>query len=364
MKKLKVLFLIDSLKMGGAERITVSLLPHFQQIEPVVATLHDDDSPLLSMLGAVPFWPLHATRLLDPQAFKRFLRLLDEQQFDVIHAQLQHATVFAALANRLRGIPVVTTRHVISDNTSTWKSKLRVRMEQLATRFGVERVIYVSKAALDAHQRSFSYPDSRRLVIHNGIEIERFLSTASPQATRLALGLKPNARTVTLIGVMRPGKGHSVAIALARELPDTEVLLVGDGELSEELRLEASTIPNVHFGGARKDIADILAATSVLILPSESEALPTVLIEAGAASVPVVATRVGGVSEAVVDGETGFLISPGDWDALAKKVRFLLDNPSIAESMGQKASRFVAEHFSIERQVLQLSTLYRDLAQS
>lgn len=363
MNKLKVLFLIDNLKMGGAERITVSLLPHFQQIEPVVSTLHDHDSPLLSMLGPIPFRPLHATRLLDPKAFRRFIRLLDEEQFAVIHAQLQHATVFAALANRFRGIPVVTTRHVIFDDKSTWKSSLRVRMEQLATRIGVERVIYVSKAALEAHQRSFAYPDKRRLVIHNGIEIEQFLSSKTPKSARLALGLKPDAQTITLIGVMRPGKGHSAAIALAREIPDTELLLVGDGQLAEGLRQEANAMPNVHFLGARKDIADILAATSVLILPSESEALPTVLLEAGAASVPVVATHVGGIPEAVVDGETGFLVPSGNWAKLTEKVRFLLDNPAIAELMGRKASQFVAEHFSIERQVMALTALYSDLAQ-
>src|SRR5687768_7721506 len=102
--------------MGGAERITVALMPFLNEITPIICTLYDHESPLKQQIGAIKHINLDAKRLTDPTAFMRFLGVLKQERIDVIHAQLQHATVFAAAAQLLRGLPYVVTRHVVTDD--------------------------------------------------------------------------------------------------------------------------------------------------------------------------------------------------------------------------------------------------------
>ncbi|MDQ7036282.1 MAG: hypothetical protein Q9P01_16055 [Anaerolineae bacterium] len=103
-RKLRVLYCIDSLKMGGAERITAALMPHLTDITPIICTLYDHESPLKQQVESIPSVNLDAKRLIDLSAFRHFLRVIKDERIDVIHAQLQHATIFASLAQSLRGI--------------------------------------------------------------------------------------------------------------------------------------------------------------------------------------------------------------------------------------------------------------------
>ena len=140
---LRILLLIDSFRMGGAERITVALLPHFDRsrVTPLVCPLHRRrESPLSEQLGDVPRFDLGAKRLIDLAAFRRLLRLLREQEIDLIHAQLQDVTVLAALANKMTGIPVVVTRHLIYDDAQNLRRRLRNRLERFAVRLYQSRL--------------------------------------------------------------------------------------------------------------------------------------------------------------------------------------------------------------------------------
>src|SRR4051812_15232081 len=220
---MRVLFLIDSFQMGGAERITAAILPHLDRsrIEPLVCTLRTrGDSPLAQKLGGVPRFDLGAWRMLDPFAFRRLLRLLRMQQIDLIHAQLQDATVFGVAANKLTGIPVVVTRHIIGDDVRTTRKRMRNYVEGMSVRTGVKRVITVSDATRDYYARQMSLPLSRFQTIYNGIDLDNFAQAADKQAERAALGLSMQGPLVTMIGVMRPGKGHQVAIEAARHVPE------------------------------------------------------------------------------------------------------------------------------------------------
>lgn len=363
---LRVLFLIDSLKMGGAERITVSLMPYFTDIIPIVMTLYDHDSPLQDRLKQefdhVRLINIGASRLLDPGAHLRFLQRLRQEKIDVIHAQLQHATVFAALARRLNGIPVAITRHVVHDDTTTGKRARLVQAEHTAIRHGVDVFVSVSQAALDVSAPAIGIPMDRCQVVYNGIDVNRFKLDSDKRALRDQLDLPQDSMLVTMVGVMRPGKGQTYAIEAFKSLPDVHLVLVGDGELADDLKAQAAGMDNVHFMGTRKDIPEILNASDVFILPSDIEALPTVLIEAGAAGLPVIASDVGGISEIIVDGTTGILIPPARPDMLAEKIRYLAENPQMADEMGDEAYRTIHSKFTVERQAQQLTDLYKQLA--
>ncbi|MCU0497711.1 MAG: glycosyltransferase [Anaerolineae bacterium] len=354
---LRVLFLIDTMQMGGAERITAQLLPGFDRIQPLLCTLQPRrDSPLTTQLQAIPRFDLGARRLLDPIAFMRLLQLLRTQQIDLIHAQLQDATIFAALAGRLTGLPVVITRHLIGDDTATPRKRWRNQLEQAAIRWGVTRLICVSDAARDHYAQLTGLPSDRFITIYNGIDLTPYNTPSDRSRLRADLGLDPQALIVTMVGVMRPGKGHEIAIRAAEALPTLHFLLVGDGERRADL--EAHAPPNVRFLGQRLDIPQIWRASDIAILPSESEALPTVLIEAGAAALPTIATRVGGIAEVVIDGETGLLIPPKDPAALITAIQTLIQRPDLRLSMGGRAADWVRERFTLDGQRAALSALY------
>ena len=359
----RVLYLIDSLKMGGAERITVTLLPFFKDITPIACTLYDHDSPLKDRLleTGIPLLNVGAGRLADPGAHARFLKLISDEKIDVIHAQLQHATVFASIARRVRNVPVVVTRHVVEDDMTTNKRSRLAKAERIAIRFGVDKLVSVSKAALDAYRPVVGLSEAKCDVIYNGIDLERFQIDDDKSSLRKSLAFPQDKLIVTMVGVMRRGKGQTVAIEAAKKLPDVHFVFVGDGELADDLKAQAADLTNVQFMGTRTDISEILNASDIFILPSDLEALPTVLIEAGAAGLPVVASDVGGVGEIVQDEETGLLIPPRNPSALAEKIAVLAENPERMTQMGQAAFERVNANFTLQKQAESLSALYRSL---
>ncbi len=347
--------------MGGAERVTAAFLPHFDRarVTPIVCTLRTrGESPLVQRLGDTPRFDLAARRMLDPVAFRRLLRLLRAERIDLIHAQLQDATIFAVAANKLIGVPVVVTRHLMADDARNRRRRIRNDVERLAIRAGVARVITVSDAARDSYVRLTGLPLSRFQTIYNGIDLDNFGRADDKNAERRALGLPPEGPLVTMVGVLRPGKGQAVAIESARQLPGVHFLLVGDGEHRASLEEQARGLDHVHFLGQRMDVPQIPRASDLLILPSDNEALPTVLIEGGASGLPAVATCVGGVPEIVEDGVTGILIPPQNPAALASAMRRLIDDPALATRMGEQAYRRVRARFTLPGQTAALADLY------
>jgi glycosyltransferase involved in cell wall biosynthesis len=367
----RVLLLIDSFQMGGAERITAALLPHLDRsrVTPILCTLRSrGDSPLAAQLGDnIRRIDLGAKRMIDPAAFQRLLRLLQEEHIDLIHAQLQDSTVMAVAAHKLTGIPVVVTRHLIgedhlSDGKRTLKQRLRNNLERISVQAGVARVITVSNATRDVYANQTGLPLNRFRTIYNGIDLEKFSRAEDKTVVKKALWLPMDNPLVTMVGVLRPGKGHSVCIEAARSVPNAHFVLVGDGMLRESLEAQAKDLKGrVHFLGQRMDIAAILSATDIFVLPSDSEALPTVLIEAGAAGLPVVASNVGGVPEIVEDGVTGILIPPQDPQALADAIKRLIDDPVLARGMGDEAYQRVREKFTLSSQTTELIELYESV---
>ncbi|MFN8373156.1 MAG: glycosyltransferase family 4 protein [Anaerolineae bacterium] len=360
-KPLRVLYLIDAMRMGGAERITAALFPYLdrQRVTPILCTLHRRrESDLINTIGDVEHIDLASKRLVDPAAIKRLIDLIQERNIDVIHAQLQDATVFAALARVFTHTPIVITRHLMEDDRKNIRRRLRNRVERFTISSSVARVISVSDAALEAYVQKLQISRERFVTVYNGIDIERFKPNADKSDMRKKLNLPDDKPLIAMVGVMRGAKGHDVAIEAARQVTNAHFLLVGDGAQRPQYEQQAQGLSNVHFLGQRMDVPEILSACDILILPSDMEALPTVLIEAGAAGLPCVASDVGGASEIVKDGETGFMIPPRNPDALAAALKRLLDDPAFAKAMGDKARAMVLERFTLSKQALELVELY------
>lgn len=365
---MRVVVMMSSIAMGGGERNIVSALPyiHAAGAEVSLCTLNTRrDSPLTDDFNAsgIQRFDLGAKRMIDLAAWGRFRAMLRDERIDLVHSQDQDTHVYAATALRLLGKPVVMTRHVMIEPMDTFKESIRARMVLGAARFGADRVLAVSEAVRQRFAEQAHIPLERIETIYNGIHVEHFATRNRRIAKRAELGWGADDPVIVMVAVLRRGKGHEVLFEaipqIKAAIPNAKIKLVGDGELAESLRQQAAPYGDtVEFMGQRMDVPELLGASDILVLPSWSEALPTVLIEAGAASLPCVATDVGGAGEIVQDGDTGYLVQPGDSAQLAAHLITLLQNQAQARAMGERARQRVLDTFSLTRQAEQTVALY------
>ena len=375
-RPLRPLVLLSGLATGGAERVTVSFVRRLRAmgIDAAVCTVTArHDGPLAAELPAagVPRHDLAARRLADPWPVIRLLQLLKRERPDVVHAHGQDASIVADAVRRLRAFPLVITRHVMEEPMGDRRQRLRARAACGALR-RADAVIAVSGAIAERLAELSGRPREAIHVIANGIELDRFVD-GGPEAratARAALGARPDEPLVLVPAALREGKGHEVLLralpALRSRVPAVRVLFAGAGEREAALRREARTVGDaVQFLGLRTDIPELLTACDLVVLPSATrsdgtveEALPTVLLEAAAAGRPVVATRMSGIPEIVVDGETGLLVPPGDHAALADAIATLLLDGARARAYGAAAYRLARQRFSITTMVARTLDLW------
>jgi glycosyltransferase involved in cell wall biosynthesis len=340
---------------------------------PVLCTFtsHHDNAELAEEVrnAGVTRYDLGAQRLSDPRALARYLRLVARARITVVHAHGQDAWILGSMARRFTNVPLALTRHVLDEPADTWRQALRRRSALAAARHA-DALVAPSAATADRLGQLAGFCPSRIHVIPNGIELERFDRPASAPGrdeTRRALGFGAHEKVVLLPAVLRHGKGHDVLLdalpAIQARVPDVRVVFAGSGERDAELRgLAQAHGREVVFLGHRNDLPELLAASDLVTLPSLSEALPTVLIEAAAASRPVVATHVGGTPDIVEHRVTGLLVPSGDRHALADAIVSLLTDPGKAEAFG-RAGRVVAHYrFSLDGHVDRTLELWSRIA--
>jgi glycosyltransferase involved in cell wall biosynthesis len=205
--------------------------------------------------------------------------------------------------------------------------------------------------------------------IYNGVPTEAYIANRSTrQALRASIKIS-NERFICLhIGRFSAQKNHRLLIEafthVLKEIPDAILLMAGDGELRSEMEKFTQYLgleKSVRFLGTRKDVPELLAACDLLVLSSDWEGAPIVVLEAMAAGKPVVATAVGGVSDLVIQRETGLLVPPRNAYALACAISRIYKNPSRAIEMGQRGRRIVKTRFDTKEMTQQYETLYLNL---
>lgn len=370
----RVLYLIDSLGPGGAEHLLAAYLPFLRRagvVPTVVALQEQQGNPVAHRIAAqgVPVTELGIRRLRERGAFARVRNAIAAADPEVVHTQLEFAAILGIPAARLHGLPTVATLHTLDAPPPRSRLALHFRLMAWALR-RARRVIAVSEITRRHYLERARLRPERVVTIYNGIDPAAFqVEPGVRQEARAEWAIPPAAPVVATVAVLREPKGiqHMLA-ALARvaaAFPTVRYLVVGDGPYRRALEEQTEHLglaDRVVFAGAREDVARLLAAADVFVLPSLTEALPTVVAEAMAAGLPIVATTAGGVPEMVRHGEAALLVPPADPDALAAAVLRLLGNPRQATAMGRSGRRLVAERFDIRTQARALTEDYRALA--
>jgi glycosyltransferase involved in cell wall biosynthesis len=231
------------------------------------------------------------------------------------------------------------------------------------------RIATVTSDLADLVSTLTRVPRDRIAVVQNGIRIPERLAVPVRDAWRAEiradLGLASAERLIVCVGNLYPVKDHATLLRACATLAEVHVAIAGRGEEEAALRALAAELgmaSRVHLLGLRDDIPRLLAAADLFVHPSRSEELPLAVLEAMAAAKAVVATRVGGVPDAVVSGETGLLVGPGEPKPLADAIETLLRDPSLAERLGQAARCRVEALFDHERMVDRYLEIYESLS--
>ncbi len=364
--RVRIAFCITDLDPGGAERALVQLVTRLdrERWEPAVFCLSGPGALAHELQKAgIPVMCLGATRWNQLLAILRLVRKLEQFRPAILQSFLFHANLACRIAGRLAGV----WRIVSGIRVAEKRSRFRLRIDRWTNGLVLANVC-VSQAVADFSVAQSGLSQQKIVVIPNGVDIARFASAVPADLTALAI---PRGSQVLLtIGRLDRQKGLSTLIEaaaiVAPKFGNTHFLLVGEGSQRAEIEnliREKGLVERVHLAGWRTDVPELLAAGTALVLSSLWEGMPNVVLEAMAAGLPVVTTRVEGTSELVIEGQTGLLVPPQSPAELAAAIETILSNPAQAKSMGQLGRERAATEFSWDKMVNRYSELYSRLIQ-
>lgn len=366
---MKVFHLIATLGYGGAEILLTALLPYLKQrgVDVAVVSL-SHDMPLQDRFRADGI-PLHSLGHQGTvyslrgmaRSYRRLRDLLKRERPDVLHSHLYLPDLIARLAAP-RSCSLMTTLH---GKDQWWGERDRVRsigktwVDRITGTFRGVRYVSVSEDVRKEACLALGVLPARHRVIYSGVDAAHFPLMQRSQERQPAL---------VQVGRFYSEKGHATALnalgLLRASFPNLRLVLVGDGPLRHTLESQARNLKildAITFAGTQTDIRKYLGAADICWMPSDREGLGMACLEAMASGLPVVATAVGGLQEAVSDGETGFLVPRGDHRALAERTALLLRDRVLSFRLGVNGRRRVEKLFAIETTAMRYHESYEDL---
>jgi len=366
----QILHLISSSGLLGAERVLLELAEQSKRagIKVTVGVLKNSRNPNLELANTASglgfqVQIFHCNGRFDNDTAQTIKGYMEKEGVNVLHSHNYKSNFYAWRALSNNNIRWVVTKH---GRRSGPKLFLYNFLDGFIVRHA-DRVIAVSKE-IGRKARLAGIAQEKILLIENGVNLERFATSTAPEAIKESLGIKKEPLIVGSIGALTREKGHQyllrAALKVIRIYPKAIFLLVGDGTERPNLEKTASSLGiknSVIFAGMRKDVPEILSIIDVFVLPSLNEGLPMALLEAQAAQIPVVATRVGAIPDVLEDGVTGILIKPKEPEAISNAVIQILSNRKVATEMAQRGFSRVRDNFSSEKMADKYLSIYKEL---
>lgn len=290
----------------------------------------------------------------------RCCRIVRRQNISLIHAHEFRANAFGTVVAKVCGIPLVGTVHGKNYYPNHAKRRVAYRWTSRAA-----HMVAVSHDLQHFLEEQIGIPHDRITMIHNGVDMMPQRSLGQIRELRSEFGIGKDVFLLGIVGSLYPVKGHAYLFKALRPVlahyPETRLFVIGQGELEQTLKQQVIDLGidrAVSFLGLRNDVPRLLPALDLFVLPSLSEGLSIALLEAMAAGVPVLASKVGGNPEIVIDGETGFLVSPERYEELSARILELMRDRDLTRLCGERGRRWVAQEYTTARMLARYQDLY------
>jgi glycosyltransferase involved in cell wall biosynthesis len=377
-EKIRILYIISQLDLGGATNVVLDIASHFNNHPDFEVCLlkgpptpdRYDVSYLAPVLGIetieLPSLINRINPWMNTRAIAEIRRIIVKGNFDIVHTHTKVAGVVGRIAARLAKSCVIV-HHVhgwgSEEGMSMGLRTLHLGLERACAKF-TDRIIVVARPDLEKGLANRIGRADNYALIYNGIDVSAFQQPVDEQALRSQLGLDPHSKLVGMIGRLEDQKNPldfiRAAAEVARGYADVQFLMIGGGPLQAQCeRLIADLNLNGKFFllGFRRDVDRILSILTMTVMSSLWEGLPLAFLESLSAGKPIVANDVGGTRDVVIDGETGFLVTPHRPSEMAERVLFLLRDETLCRRMGEVARQH-AWKYSKHRMVEQVESLY------
>ena len=360
MDRMCILHLRKSEGFYGAERVILSLAKAAKRhgIKSVVGCINDTRRPCTDLASEAERNQVEnilfaCEKRLDLILVRDIVRFVRQRKVDLIHTHGFKANLYGLLASMMTGIPVLSTMHGWTH--ANVLIRMWERIDLFILRF-FPKIVAVSQALLQDLAKNGI--DTKRI-----IHISNALAVPGPcgdshLALRSELGILPEEKVVGIVGRLSVEKGHRYFFDAAKKVfqtfPHVKFLVVGEGNLRPSLEVYAHNLgleDRILFTGFQKEVYDYYRLMDVVVSSSLQEGVPINLLEASAHGKPVVASSVGGIPSIVEDGRTGYLVPPGDAEAIALRIEQILSDGKLAEKMGDRGKAVVKSRFNLENMV-------------
>jgi len=368
-ERIRVLHVLSTLLPGGSELSVLRLVGALDARRYRTSVAYLRGEPVLRRdfeAAGAEVVPVRLRSHFDPLCLLRLRALVARGRHDLVHTHMDVADFYGALAGRLGGArAVVSTKHAPDEfrTRRTWKRYPFLVLERLAYEMD-DAVIVVSQGLAEFLETTERLPRRKMVIIGHGVGVDPHV--APRDEARSALALPALDPLIGCVGRLSPEKGHAFLLralpAIVAAFPRAGCVLAGDGPSRASLEDEARRLgmaDRVVFLGHRGDVPGILSALDLFVQPSLYEGFGMSLLEAMAARLPIVASRVGGIPEVVDDQVTGLLVPPADAQALGRAVTALLGDCGRARRYADAAARRVSERHSMTAVAARVDALYR-----
>jgi glycosyltransferase involved in cell wall biosynthesis len=361
-----VCHLIASNFFGGPEK---QILEHCRRLDParwqpVVASFREgrERVPIIEAARArqISTFTIDTRLPWNPDAARQLFAYVRRHHVDLLVTHGYKPDAVGFLMRRWSRVPQIA--YVRGFTAETWRVRRYEDLDRWLLRRGFTRVLCVSEKTRHLLIEHGIAP-GRVLAVHNAVEIP---GDVEPAPLRAELGIPEQAPLLVAAGRLSAEKGHRFlveALAKLKQKPEPHVIILGEGRESEALNRLARVLGvdnRIHLVGFRRDVLACLKAADVVVNPSLTEGLPNVVLEALSLEIPVVATEVGGVSEILNAGQTGWLVPAANVDALAGAIREALGDRARAREMAANGRRRIEEQFTFALQAERLMAVYDD----
>ncbi len=363
-KVMRIAQLIDSLNVGGAEKLQITFMRAALSsgLETTLITFNAYPEKHyyqeLKSMG-VRIIEIKGRNLFDPFLFIKLVEILRTEKFDVLHTHLTYSIILGGLAGWVTGTPVVASIHNLHYAYS-WHF-----LESTSLKYFTKRRIAVGWEVAKTHK---AYNNQRHIeVIQNPVDLAQIL--LPEERIKIRAEITPDASRLLIISVGRlvVGKGYGDLLDALNDLrhthPNLLLIIVGAGSYLESINEKIKTLnleDHVKLLGMRADVPALLVASDIYVSASHAEGLPISILEAMSAGLPVVSTGVGDIP-LIVKPEFGICVPPHQPSQIANALRLLLEDPDRRKRLGSLAREYVAEHHSIDKWLADLMSVYNQV---